>query len=125
MFAKSFKEMSDEDWAICPRTTNAVEAQNKLSNSSQSSLLIVALAHWYREDKNACFKTVCASFGITTGVTPEKRETMNKKKRQNRMKLKVTLTSDCDDGKPPTSTEKSKRKNEERTRQSKRLKKTK
>jgi hypothetical protein len=39
------------------------------------------------------------------------------------MKLKVQLISDCDDGEPPTSTEKSKRKNEESTRQSKRLKK--
>ncbi|KAK4005674.1 hypothetical protein OUZ56_010716 [Daphnia magna] len=123
MFAKSFKEMSDEDWAICPRTTNAVEAQNKLSNSSHSSLLIVALEHWYREDKKACFKTVCASFGITTGVTPEKRKTMNEKKRRNRMKVKVTVINDCDDGEPPTSTEKSKSKNEESTRQSKRLKK--
>ena len=24
MFAKSFNDMSDEDWTICPRTTNAV-----------------------------------------------------------------------------------------------------
>jgi hypothetical protein len=122
MFTKSFKEMSDEDWAICPRTTNAVEAQNKLSNPN-SELLIVALEHWYREDKKASFTTVCASFGITTGVTPEKRATMNEKKRRNRMKLKVTMSSDCDDGEQPTtSTGKSKRKNEESTRQSKRLK---
>jgi hypothetical protein len=56
-------------------------------------------------------------------VTPERRETMNEKKRRNWMKLKVQLISDCDDGEPPTSTEKSKRKNEESTRQSKRLKK--
>ena len=77
MFTKSFKEMSNEDWTICPRTTNAVEAQNKLSNPN-SALLIVA--HWYREDKKASFTTVCASFGITTGVTPEKRATMNEKK---------------------------------------------
>lgn len=39
------------------------------------------------------------------------------------MKVKVTVINDCDDGEPPTSTEKSKRKNEESTRQSKRLKK--
>ena len=114
--------MSNEDWTICPRTTNAVEAQNKLSNPN-SALLIVALEHWYREDKKASFTTVCASFGITTGVTPEKRATMNEKKRRNRMKLKVTMSSDCDDGEQPTtSTGKSKRKNEESTRQSRRMK---
>jgi hypothetical protein len=39
------------------------------------------------------------------------------------MKVKITVISDCDDGEPPTSTEKSKRNNEESTRQSKRLKK--
>jgi hypothetical protein len=54
-------------------------------------------------------------------VTPEKRETMKKKKRENQMKPKVTLISDCDNGEQPTSNEKSKRKNEGSTRQSKRL----
>ena len=39
------------------------------------------------------------------------------------MKLKVTMSSDCDDGEQPTtSTGKSKRKNEESTRQSRRMK---
>ncbi len=29
MFTKSFTEMTDADWAACPKTTNAVESQNK------------------------------------------------------------------------------------------------
>lgn len=136
MYTKSFNDMSDEDWEICPKTTNAVEAHNKLSNESGSKLLIVLLEDMYRQDKKACFKSVCASYGVTTGVSKEKRATITKRKRRNRLHPRVKLndktgdkTNDKTDDK--TDDEKSdddkgngnagKRKNEEGARKSKRL----
>lgn len=72
--------MSDEDWEICPKTTNAVKPHNKLTNESGSKLLIVLLEDGYRQDKKACFKSVCASYEVTTGVSKEKRATITEKK---------------------------------------------
>jgi hypothetical protein len=56
IFNKGFKGIIETDWTLCPKTTNAEEAQNKQANDSRSKLLIVLLEDWYRKDKKNCFK---------------------------------------------------------------------
>ncbi len=88
--------MTDADWEICPRTTNAVEAHNKISNSSHSSLLIVNLENWYRIDKNVCYDTIAAAAGVPVGVSLEKREKRNavRRKKINQPKLCFSAKDD-------------------------------
>jgi len=96
MFTKSFKEMSDADWELAPKTTNAVEAHNKISNSSHSSLLNVNLEHWYRVDRGHCYDTIAAAAGIPIGVPLETREKKNAARRRKRNKPKQQPSTEAD-----------------------------
>ena len=92
--------MSDADWELAPKTTNAVEAHNKISNSSHSSLLNVNLEHWYRVDRGHCYDTIAAAAGIPIGVPLETREKKNAARRRKRNKPKQQLSTEKD---PPFS----------------------
>ena len=94
MFTKSFTEMDRTDWEFCPKTTNAVEAQNKISNASHSSLLNVKTEDWYREDRRTCFKQIAAEKGIPIGQSKEKRDKKNATRRQARNKPKLIQNVD-------------------------------
>ncbi|KZS04101.1 Uncharacterized protein APZ42_033030 [Daphnia magna] len=65
MFTRSFTEMTDADWAVCPRTTNAVESQNKGGCSKTKSFHDV-VSNFNIEDKSICFSTFAAREGIQT-----------------------------------------------------------
>ena len=83
MFAKSFKEMSDADWKVCPTTTNAVESHNKVSQT-KTTLLLANLANYYEIDKNACTNTLLALSGIKIGDS----EQTKKRKQENRVEAR-------------------------------------
>ena len=87
MFTKSFKDMTDADWRACPRTTNAVESHNKISNA-KTSLLICALEHYYRIDKRSAYQTLAAQLGIAVGTKAQKRKRLNDKRRSRRLRAK-------------------------------------
>ncbi len=89
MFTKAFTEMTDAEWELCPRTTNAVEAQNKLSHASNSTSAIVQLDDWYREDKKHAFQYLAPQHGIQIGQSKLKRKESNKKRRKKRLQPKV------------------------------------
>lgn len=87
MFTRSFKEMTDADWLACPRTTNAVESHNKISNA-KTSLLICALEHYYRIDKRSAYQTLAAQLGVAVGTKAQKRKRLNDKRRTRRLRAK-------------------------------------
>ena len=78
MFTKCFKDMTDAVWGQCPNTTNAIESHNKISNA-KTTLLVSALAHFYRVDKRTTLRMLAAEMGIRIG------DTMATKKRKKRL----------------------------------------
>ncbi|XP_032794039.2 uncharacterized protein LOC116930741 [Daphnia magna] len=55
--------MSDADWAVCPRTTNAVESQNKKGCSKTKSFRDVVNAAETSEDENLGKTVVIDTYG--------------------------------------------------------------
>ncbi len=90
MFTKSFKDMSEADWDICPRTTNAVESHNKLSNA-RTTLFLSALSTYYRVDKKSAYDSIAAELGVAVGPTKEQRRRNNKKRKLYRLRAKSTI----------------------------------
>ncbi|KZS01638.1 Uncharacterized protein APZ42_001647 [Daphnia magna] len=80
MFTKSFKDMTEADWQICPRTTNAVESHNKLSNA-RTTLFLAAFSTYYRVDKKSAYDSIAAELGVAVGPTKEQRRRNNKKRK--------------------------------------------
>lgn len=66
IFTKSFKDMSEADWKICPRTTNAVESHIKLSNA-RTTLFLSALSIYYRVDKKSAYDTLLPNWEQCVG----------------------------------------------------------
>ncbi len=59
MFTNSFREMTDAEWDYCPKTTNAVESQNKLCKLN-STLFQTLMEKFYRMDKKCAYEVnVC------------------------------------------------------------------
>lgn len=97
MFSKSFKEMCDADWALCPTTTNAVESHNKISHT-KTTLLVANLETYYRIDKRAAYNTLAASIGIKIGDPDDikKRKKENRETLRRRRKREICLVADDD-----------------------------
>ncbi len=83
MFSKPVSEMTDADWNICPKTTNAVESQNKLSQV-KSNHLIAMLGNYYRTDRNWVYRNRAAEEGIGIGLSQDQRKVQNKKRQKSR-----------------------------------------
>lgn len=49
IFTRSFTEMTDADWAVCPRTINAVESQNKRVNKYNQIIIVFFYKTLYNE----------------------------------------------------------------------------
>ena len=108
MFLKSFKELCDADWLLCPTTTNAVESHNKISHT-KTTLLVANLETYYRIDKRAAYNTLAASMGIKIGDLDDVKD---KKKRNReivrRRKRQVRLVADDGDKEIESTNKKSK-----------------
>ena len=67
MVSNVFKEMEQSTWDFIPKTSNAVEAHNKMSTASHKgkSPLLAQLEHQYREDKLSAQKHVAASYNVS------------------------------------------------------------
>jgi len=96
MFTKAFTEMTDADWEICPRTTNACESQNKISNS-KSTALISTLRNLYLTDRRSAHYNICAERGITTGVSETKRKLVNQKRNTRNSRPRLVLEEEHED----------------------------
>lgn len=79
LYSVAHKDMTDATWAVCPRTTNACESQNKISHAKSSSTF-AALQTLYRTDRRSAYYNAAAKRGITTGVSDRKRRITNQKK---------------------------------------------
>ena len=80
MFSKSWKLMSDEDWAACPTTTNAIESHNKISHS-KTCQLSGSMQHYYQVDKRAAYETLAVEAGVTL------RGSLKAKKRKHALRV--------------------------------------
>lgn len=90
MFTKAFKEMTEADWDICPRTTNAVESQNVLGKVKSKTFLTV-IENLYETDRKNAFSEVASVRGIKTGTTEKKREIRNQKRKSTRYRPRVQI----------------------------------
>ena len=102
MFTKAFKEMTDADWNICPRTTNAVESQNALGKINSKTFLTV-VENLYETDRNNAYSEVAAARGIKTGTTEKKRAIKNQKRKSKIYRPRVQKE---DDSAPPSKKKK-------------------
>ena len=93
MFTKSFKDMSDADWEICPTTTNAVESHNKASHANTKNF-VASLTYYYNVDKRSIHQTIAAEQGIPIGISVTKRKQLNEKRKIRRVKARLA----CEDG---------------------------
>ena len=90
--------MTDADWNICPRTTNAVESQNALGKINSKTFLTV-VENLYETDRNNAYSEVAAARGIKTGTTEKKRAIKNQKRKSKRYRPRVQKE---DDSAPPS-----------------------
>jgi len=61
MFTKSFAEMTDAEWEVVPKTTNAVESLNKVSQVN-STLFTNMMERYYRIDRNSALEVNASLF---------------------------------------------------------------
>ena len=99
MFSKAFRDMTDADWEICPRTTNAVESHNKLSNA-RTTLFLSALSTYYRVDKKSAYESIAAEEGISIGPTMEQRRKRNVKRKLYRIRAEQKTVEETEDENP-------------------------
>ncbi|KZS15331.1 Uncharacterized protein APZ42_019128, partial [Daphnia magna] len=95
IFTKSFKDMTEDDWQICPRTTNAVESHNKLSNA-RTTLFLSALLTLYRVEQKSAYDSIAAELGVAVGPTKEQRRRNNKRRKMYRLRAKSKIVEQSD-----------------------------
>ena len=96
MIFLSFSDMLKADLKVCPRTTNAVESQNRLSAPGSKSFH-VGLSRLFSTDKTFCYRTLAVRNGISVGISLEERKEINNKRRGKKRRLPVLLEEENSD----------------------------